>query len=174
MTTSWGNSTFGTVDAVESFTVDDLRRYYEANYAANISYLTVVGDIASDEAIELFRSLGERWRSKEVMFPTYADPTPATEPAVYFVDIPQARQSEIRIGHVGLTYEDPDYYETSVMNHALGGSFNGRVNMILREEKGYTYGSEVGLLRVELLGELHCVSRSAVERDARVGSDFQG
>ncbi len=139
-----GNSTFGTVDAVESFTVDDLRRYYETNYAANISYLTVVGDIASDEAIELFRSLGERWRSKEVMFPTYADPTPATEPAVYFVDIPQARQSEIRIGHVGLTYEDPDYYATSVMNHALGGSFNGRVNMILREEKGYTYGARSG------------------------------
>ena len=139
-----GNNTLGTVEDVESFTVDDLRRYYEANYAANVSHLTIVGDIARDEAIELFRPLGERWKSKDVMFPTYVDPTPAAEPAVYFVDIPQARQSEIRIGHLGLAYEDADYYATSVMNHALGGSFNGRVNLILREEKGYTYGARSG------------------------------
>ena len=113
-------------------------------YAPNVSHLTIAGDIGKAEAIELFRPLEQRWAAKEVTVSSYVDPTPAEEPAVYVVDIPQARQSEIRIGHLGLAYEDADYYATSVMNHALGGSFNGRVNLILREEKGYTYGARSG------------------------------
>ena len=135
------HNTLGTADDVESFTVDDLRRFYEANYAPNVSHLTIAGDIGKAEAIELFRPLEQKWAAKEVTVSSYVDPTPAEEPAVYVVDIPQARQSEIRIGHLALPYDHPDYYATSVMNHALGGSFNGRVNLILREEKGDTYGA---------------------------------
>ncbi len=133
--------TMGNAESVESFTVDDLRRFYEANYAPGISHLTIVGDITEDEAVELFRPLEEKWSDRSVDFPTYADAPTPDQPLVYFVDIPQARQSEIRIGHAGLSYIDPDYYATTVMNYALGGSFTGRVNMILREEKGYTYGA---------------------------------
>ena len=110
-------------------------------YAPNVSHLTIAGDIGKTEAIELFRPLEQKWAAKEVTVSSYVDPTPAEEPAVYVVDIPQARQSEFRIGHLALPYDHPDYYATSVMNHALGGSFNGRVNLILREEKGDTYGA---------------------------------
>jgi len=60
---------------------------------------------------------------------------------VYFVDVPGARQSVIRIGNLSLAYNDPDFFPATVMNYRLGGSFNGIVNMILREEKGYTYGA---------------------------------
>jgi zinc protease len=60
---------------------------------------------------------------------------------MYFIDFPGAKQSAVRIGDPSLSYTDPDYYKTTVMNYKLGGGFNGRVNMILREEKGYTYGA---------------------------------
>jgi zinc protease len=63
---------------------------------------------------------------------------------IYFVDVPGAKQSVINIGCPGLARTDPDYYAVTVMNQKLGGSFNGNVNMVLREEKGFTYGARTG------------------------------
>jgi len=60
------------------------------------------------------------------------------------VDIPNAKQSVINIGYVGLSRNDKDFYPAEVMNYKLGGSFSGNVNLILREEKGYTYGARTG------------------------------
>jgi zinc protease len=59
---------------------------------------------------------------------------------VVLVDKPGAPQSEIRIGHVGLARKTPDFHAISVLNAILGGTFNSRLNVVLREEKGYTYG----------------------------------
>jgi len=100
-----------------------------------------VGDISQETAVKTFRTLEERWTAKELTFPEYAAPAPLEKAAVYFVDVPNARQSVIRIGNISLAYNDPGYYPTVVMNYKLGGSFNGILNMILREEKGYTYGA---------------------------------
>ena len=138
------NATPGTTENVESFTIDDVQRFYRANYAPNVSHVAIVGDISREDAIELFRPLERKWVSKDVTFPTYDDPRVPDEPAVYFVDVPDAKQSQLRIGHLALAVDDPDYYAANVMSYTLGGSFNGRVNMILREEKGYTYGARAG------------------------------
>jgi zinc protease len=59
---------------------------------------------------------------------------------VVLVDKPGAPQSEIRVGHVGVARKTPDFHAISVLNAILGGTFNSRLNTILREEKGYTYG----------------------------------
>ena len=53
-------------------------------------------------------------------------------------------QTEIRIGHRGLSRQIPDFHAVSVMSAILGGLFNSRLNMKLREEKGYTYGASAG------------------------------
>jgi zinc protease len=53
----------------------------------------------------------------------------------------EAPQSELRIGHVGLPRPHPDYFDVVVMNAILGGLFNSRVNLNLREKHGYTYGA---------------------------------
>ena len=135
------NPTIGTPDIVSSLTIEDVRDFYEANYSPSVSHIGIVGDISKEEAIALFEPLERKWAAKEVAFAVYPEPPTLDEPTVYFVDVPDARQSEVRIGHVALAYEHPDYYATTVMNYQLGGSFNGRVNMILREEKGYTYGA---------------------------------
>jgi zinc protease len=138
------NATLGTPETVESITVENLRAFYEANYSPSVSHITVVGDISQDEAIALFAPLEESWEAKEVEFKTYEDPPAPNRARLYFVDVPGARQSQIRIGYLAMKYTDPDYYPATVMNYQLGGSFNGRVNMILREEKGYTYGARSG------------------------------
>jgi zinc protease len=64
---------------------------------------------------------------------------------VYIVDKPDAPQSEVRLGHPGMSALDDDYYPFSIMNYALGGSFSSRINMNLREDKGYTYGARSSL-----------------------------
>jgi zinc protease len=138
------HATLGTPETVESIAIEDLKAFYETNYSPSVSHISIVGDISQDEAITLFAPLEGSWEAKEVEFRTYADPPAPSRARLYFVDFPGARQSEIRIGYVALKYTDPDYYPATVMNYQLGGSFNGRVNIILREEKGYTYGARSG------------------------------
>ena len=60
---------------------------------------------------------------------------------IYFVDVPGAKQSVISIGAPSIPRTDPDFYPATVANYKLGGSFNGVFNLILREEKGFTYGA---------------------------------
>lgn len=59
---------------------------------------------------------------------------------VVLVDKPGAPQSELRIGHLGVARKNPDFHVLSVLNAILGGTFNSRLNRVIREELGYTYG----------------------------------
>jgi zinc protease len=68
-----------------------------------------------------------------------ADPR-AEKRSVHIVNRPGSVQSEIRIGHPGVTRTDPDYFALLVMNSILGGAFTSRLNMNLREKQGFTYG----------------------------------
>ncbi len=56
------------------------------------------------------------------------------------LDRPGAAQAAVRVGHLGLARLDPDYHESLILNHILGGQFTSRLNAKLREEKGFTYG----------------------------------
>jgi zinc protease len=139
-----GHSTLGTSESVREITIDDLRSFYDRNYSPSVSFIAVAGDISQADAVDLFRPLEESWQAKDVAFPEYPQPSVAQRPRIYFVDMPGARQSQIYVGHLGLSRTHEDYYAATVMNYKLGGSFNGALNLILREEKGYTYGARSG------------------------------
>jgi len=136
--------TSGTKVSVEAIEINDLKNYYAENFSPSLAFLSVVGDITPDEAMAIFGTLAEKWEPKEVEIPEYPVPETKDKAVVYFVDVPNATQSVIRIGNLGLTALDPDFYPAFVMNYKLGGSFNGFVNLVLREEKGYTYGASSG------------------------------
>ena len=135
------NSSLGTVESVQSIQLNDLKNFVNANLSVDLATISIVGDISRSEAVNAFKGLVERWETKDVNFTNYEIPTPNKTAQVYFVDVPNAKQSEIRIGYLGLPRTHPDYYATMVMNMKLGGNFSGDVNMILREEKGFTYGA---------------------------------
>jgi zinc protease len=141
-----GKNTMGTEETVKSITMDDLRDFYAENFSPSASYVTIAGDITQAEAVELFRPLEERWPAKEVPDLSFPEPQPQARTALYFVDIPGSRQSQIYVGQLALPRSDPDFFATSVMNYQLGGNFNGVLNMILREEKGFTYGAGSGFV----------------------------
>jgi zinc protease len=131
-------STMGTVKTIENITIDDLKNFYNNYFVANKAAITVVGDITKEKAIPLFNALKE-WKTKD--FTVTVKDDESAKPGIYFIDVPNAKQSEFRVGHVSLASTNPDYYKTIVMNHKLGGDFNGILNQILREQKGFTYGA---------------------------------
>ncbi|MCH9028366.1 MAG: insulinase family protein [Bacteroidetes bacterium] len=138
------NNTMGTIESVKSITIEDLKNYYNNNFAPEFTRITIAGDISEKTATDIFKSLEDKWENKGLEFAAVMIPEKSTGQKMYFIDFPGAKQSAIRIGSLGLSYTDPDFYKATVMNYKLGGSFNGRVNMILREEKGFTYGARTG------------------------------
>jgi zinc protease len=137
----YGRPGDGIEESVEKITVDDLKVLYEISFRPNNSTLVVVGDVTLEELVPLLeRTLGS-WESRHVEGATLRAPEGERKATIYLVDKPQAAQSEIRIGEVGLARSTPDYFPVLVMNTVLGGSFNSRLNWNLREQKGYTYGT---------------------------------
>lgn len=135
------NSIYGAESTVKTLTVEDIKNYYNNNIAPDLAYLSVAGALNKNEAVKAFSNLEKLWTVKNVKPAVFTAPLPQSEAKVYFVDYPGAKQSVIHIGSIGLKYNDPDYYKAFVMNQYLGGSFNSVVNLILREEKGFTYGA---------------------------------
>jgi predicted Zn-dependent peptidase len=71
----------------------------------------------------------------------WQNPVIGSENSVYIVNKPDAVQSSLRVGHLGIARNNPDFIAVSVMNTILGGYFGSRINRNLREEHGFTYGA---------------------------------
>jgi len=133
--------TNGSIEIIEAISLDDLKNYYEENLSPTLASLHVVGNIPVKDIKAAFKGISTRWESKEVAIPEFDIPDNPVSPAIYFVDVPGAKQSVIQIGNFSPTRNHPDYDAIQTMNYKLGGSFSGSLNMILREEKGFTYGA---------------------------------
>ncbi len=171
----FSTGTSGTELSIENMTMDDLKDYYEANFSPSVTSFHVAGDIDESKVMSSLQSLSEKWAAKEVMFPEYSDPAVVEESVVYFADVPGAKQSVIFIGAPALARTDADYYPATVMNHKLGGSFNSHVNMVLREEKGYTYGARTYFTGSHVPGYFAAsssVRSSATEESAQIFKDL--
>jgi len=134
----------GTEETVPGITIDDLKAFYNNYLSPSLTRFLVVGDIDKERVETALSSLAARWEKKEVEFPDITIPDNPGESKIYFIDFPGAKQSVIQIGYIAIPRSHPDFYPADVANYKLGGSFNGIVNLILREEKGYTYGARTG------------------------------
>ncbi len=131
----------GTRNDIDSITIDDLKNFYDKNFSPTLTTFHVAGNVTEAQTLKSLSSLQEKWQQKEVEMPAYKLPAPIKKSKIYFVDIPGSKQSVINIGYLALSRLNPDYYPATVVNYKLGGSFSGVLNMILREDKGYTYGA---------------------------------
>lgn len=131
----------GTIEMIESITMEDMKAYYEQYFSPSIAKFHIAGNITGDAAQSSLADLESKWIAKEVELPSFsAQPVPS-QPQVYFVDYPGAKQSVIMIGRMTVPTSDPDHYALEVANYRLGAGSGGRLFQILREEKGYTYGA---------------------------------
>ncbi len=137
----YGHPPDGTPASLAAISRADITGFYHRYYRPGNAVLVVVGDVTPDRAAALVSSALGGWQGKEaVNDPVPAAPAPRAA-AVYLVDKPKAAQSEIRIGGVGASRTSPDYYALNVLNTVLGGQFSSRINLNIREDKGYTYGA---------------------------------
>jgi zinc protease len=131
----------GTEASVSSITIDDLKDFYGKYFSPTGAKLLVAGNVNREKIEKAFAGLSDRWQARETEVPEIKVPEPPEKSSVWFVDVPDAKQSVIYIGAPSIPRTHPDYYPAYVANYKLGGSFNGIFNLILREEKGFTYGA---------------------------------
>ncbi|MDD3095437.1 MAG: pitrilysin family protein [Candidatus Neomarinimicrobiota bacterium] len=134
----------GTEASVEAIGIDDLKAFYEANFSPSVASFEIVGAVKPARVKRALSSLERNWEAKEVNIPVYPLKPAPERSEVYFVDMPGAKQSQLMVGYPALDRNHPDFYPATVMNYKLGGAFSGRINLVLREEKGYTYGARSG------------------------------
>ncbi len=138
----YGRPSDGLKPTVEALDAGAVQSFHERRYGADDAALAVCGDV---DARRVRRMLEERfgdWRRSEgAGDPPETPDRPVTSGDTVLVDRPGSAQSEVRIGGVGAPRNTTDYFPLRVMNAVLGGLFNSRVNMNLREEKGWTYGA---------------------------------
>ncbi len=138
----YGTSAVGTEATLKAFTPQDLRSFHGSMYVPGNAALVVVGDTTADAILPLLERQFGTWSGPAA--PARAALAPARQVAtgqVTIVNMPNAAQSQIRIGWVGVPRSTPDYFTLQVLNTILGGSFTSRLNQNLRETHGYTYGA---------------------------------
>jgi zinc protease len=136
----------GTRETVERLDADVLRRAYTRTIDPRRATLVVGGDLGGQDVVAMVGELLAAWTAPRAADTNgrIVDSPAGTARRIRVVHRPGAVQTEIRIGHPGLPRRIPDFHAVSVMSTILGGLFNSRLNMQLREAKGYTYGASAG------------------------------
>jgi zinc protease len=142
----YGTSANGLPATIEALTVDDLKAFYSSHFRPDNATVLVVGDVTPAAALPMLEKAFGGWKSSGI--PALVAEVPAAtqlgKRQVFLVDKPEAAQSQIRIGWVGVSRSTPDYAVLEVLNTVLGGSFTSRLNQNLREKNGYAYGASSG------------------------------
>ena len=130
-----------TEQTVKGITRDDVAEFHQAYFQPGRAVITVVGDVDPAAVKASFERAFARWAAAGSR-PAFTYPaTPALRAtSIYLVDKPKSAQSVFALGIPGPARTTPDYFAISVMNHILGGLFQSRLNHLIREEKGYSYG----------------------------------
>ena len=138
----YGTPVIGTAASLKELTIADLKAFHQAQFRPSNAVLVVTGDVTADTVVpQLERAFGA-WKSAPAAKPPTAGDAPQlTARRVFLIDKPDAAQSQIRLGWIGVPRSTPDYYALRVLNTILGEAFTSRLNTNLREVHGYTYGA---------------------------------
>jgi len=136
----YGHSPIGTELSLASMTAGDVRAFHEQAIRPSVATLIAVGDCDHATIRKLSLDVFGAWHGAAADGEP-ADPALPHPPRLSIVPRPSAPQSELRIGHVAVERNTPDYHALVTANMVLGGQFSSRINLNLREDKGFTYGA---------------------------------
>jgi len=141
----YGHLATGTERALRAMAVDEVVEFHGREYVPPRATLIIVGEADHAELVRLAEEAFGGWSAPPVVSlapERPAGPADPVAPEVRLAIVPRegAPQSEVRIGHLGAARATPDYHALLVLNTILGGQFVSRLNMNLREDKGFTYG----------------------------------
>jgi len=158
----------GTAETVSKLTLADVRQFYADYYSPKIASIIAVSDFGQSELLKKF-GVFQLWQGGDVETTALLPFPDSGKTKIYLVDKPGAAQSEIRIGKRSLSFDATgEFYRAGLMNFVLGGAFNSRINLNLREDKGYSYGARSGFDGQEDFGVF--VASAGVRTDATAAS----
>jgi zinc protease len=137
----YGLPSDGTVETATKFDRDSIVKFHAGSYAPNEALIAFAGDITPEAAFELATRYFGGWEKKEVAHTARQAPAAGAGVHIWVVDKPDAVQTQIRIGRLGIRRADPNYIPLLVANRILGGGYNSRLNTEVRINKGLTYGA---------------------------------
>lgn len=148
----------GFESSVEGFTKDDIKAFYEKAFVPENLIAAFVGDITPDEAMLKVNENFSSWNKKSASQTEALIPSTAGPSKVYLIEKKGAVQSSLKVGHIGVRRDNPDFIAISVMNTLLGGYFTSRINKNLREVNGYTYGARSSFNPYKYSGDFSVVT----------------
>ena len=157
----------GTPESLQSITAADLQAFHRRFYGPANSILAVVGDILADEAFAGAERVFGSWPRVEVPPPPVAEPPVPTRRLV-IVNKPDAVQTEIRVGHLGIERQHADYLAMDVAMKILGGEGSNRLHRVLRSERGLTYGAEANMQALKQAGDFMAETDTRTDTTADV------
>jgi zinc protease len=134
----------GDEQSVSAINREHLLAFYQSRFLPGSTTVIVAGDVSADQVEALVSETFGTWTGGKAGRIVADDLPVRRERAVHIIAKSDAPQSELRIGHVGIPRNHPDFFQVNVMNAILGGLFNSRINLNLREAHGYTYGAFSG------------------------------
>lgn len=136
-----GNSSKGTRETIARLSAKELKEYYEKNCVPSIASLVFVGNLSKVQVMEKLAFL-KNWKDSKVVLSDLNSAPFINKTSIYFLNKANASQSEIRIASMEKPYDAiGDYYKTSIAKYVLGGSYNSRINLNLRQQHGYCYSA---------------------------------
>ncbi|MBN1206481.1 MAG: insulinase family protein [Myxococcaceae bacterium] len=159
----YGHPVGGLPATMEKLTLQDVKRYYQKNVGPRAAALVVVGDVTREQAVQWAKKYFGDWKGAAVPPPVPPAPPSPPREQLSVVYKPGLEQTFVLVGRPGLAMGHPDEYSLELATTVFGGFFGSRLNMNLREAKGYTYGA--GAMSDPRLGVGPLTLYSAVRAD---------
>lgn len=124
--------------------LEDVARFYQNFLSPQFTKVIIVGDLNKEESQKALEFMS-RWEKKNAQLPTFTNFPQFQTTQVFLINKDFASQSNIMIGNRAMPFDTyGDFYKAGIVNFVLGGNFNSRLNLTIREEKGWTYGIRSG------------------------------
>src|SRR5262245_48094131 len=157
----------GTPDTVSSITRDDLIAFHQKNFLPNNAILAIVGDVTADEAFTTAKKVFGDWEKRDLPTQTFIDPPDPTR-RVVVVNKPDAVQTEVRVGHLGIARKHPDYMAVNLAIRILGGEGSNRLHQVLRTQRGLTYGAQANMDTLKETGDFEAETNTRSDATGEV------
>jgi zinc protease len=140
----YGMPDSGTPATMAGITRNDLVAFHQQHFAPNNAIMAIVGDVTAAEAFDTVKKVFGDWKPREVTRERFVEP-PSSTRRVIVIDKPDAVQTEIRVGNLGIPRNHSDYMALNLAIRILGGEGSNRLHQVLRTERGLTYGAQADM-----------------------------
>jgi zinc protease len=162
---AWPQS--GTPDTLARISRDDLLAFHRRYFVPNNAILAVVGDVTEDEAFASVSKAFGDWQRGDIPVEAVTQPPDSTR-RIVIVNKPDAVQTEVRAGHIGIRRNHADYMPLNLATRILGGEGANRLHQVLRTERGLTYGAQAEMNTLREAGAIEASTNTRSEATAEV------